>query len=568
MQRLVFFSVLLISLHTFSMVATAQQLIECPDTLASRLVPDMIARVTPGDSNRVRDMPSTSGNSIGFIPSEGEFYVLAGPVCSDGFAWWFVEHEGLVGWTVEGSNSYWIEPVNSDFVVPPRDFGAEESTSFAFLGMRLDLSNQIAAQATAELVADVPPDSGVFSMSIAPEHTYIEFEGWEDLYNPYLAIYPAEAYADYRNYDLEILRTTLTEQTAAPPYVGPIINAAIHFYVQPQYVNFMNGSGIRSIVHWSQNTNLITDGGVLYVYSGLTDDGQYLVQLVFPLESPRLATFYTVIGDNWDYTGLSGDTYSTYLDVAEGVMAQHPPQEFDPQLSQLDALIASLDLTAYNQDVMQDSDGNECVTRRSRLLVNEFARQALAESSLRVRDMPAGNTTGDNVLAGELVQVLSGPECVDNTAWWEIASDEGWSGWVAESGEQNYYFEPVTRTPTPTATYTPAPPTNTPTLRPNSTRSPTLTPSVSDCIITPIFASVLRSEPDVDSYRLQTISDPFYAIAQYQRRGEEFPWWQLGSQVETRYPNRNFVAGRWIRADFVTEEGPCESLPLYEYDDD
>jgi len=72
-------------------------------------------RVTPGDANNMRDTPSTSGNRVGQVPGEAEFAVLDGPVCSDGYTWWQIDYDGLIGWTVESiGNSYSLEPL-----VPP-----------------------------------------------------------------------------------------------------------------------------------------------------------------------------------------------------------------------------------------------------------------------------------------------------------------------------------------------------------------------------------------------------------------------------------------------------------------
>jgi uncharacterized protein YraI len=49
---------------------------------------------------------------IGQIPGEGVFSVVGGPQCADGYRWWQVSYNGLVGWTASGSGSeYWVEPI-------------------------------------------------------------------------------------------------------------------------------------------------------------------------------------------------------------------------------------------------------------------------------------------------------------------------------------------------------------------------------------------------------------------------------------------------------------------------
>jgi hypothetical protein len=48
---------------------------------------------------------------VGRIPGEDGFVVLEGPVCAEGYAWWRVDYNGTLGWTVEGTGEeYWVEP--------------------------------------------------------------------------------------------------------------------------------------------------------------------------------------------------------------------------------------------------------------------------------------------------------------------------------------------------------------------------------------------------------------------------------------------------------------------------
>lgn len=85
--------------------------IPCSPSLASRLVASEAGRVTPGSPNNVRSRPGTDHDKVGEIPGGGIFVILDGPACADNMAWWYVEYQGLVGWTPEGSDGdYWLEP--------------------------------------------------------------------------------------------------------------------------------------------------------------------------------------------------------------------------------------------------------------------------------------------------------------------------------------------------------------------------------------------------------------------------------------------------------------------------
>lgn len=70
------------------------------------------ARVTPGAPNRIRSQATVSSSQIGSIPGGGEFTVIGGSVCADGYRWVQVNYQGIEGWTAEGNNEeYWIEKV-------------------------------------------------------------------------------------------------------------------------------------------------------------------------------------------------------------------------------------------------------------------------------------------------------------------------------------------------------------------------------------------------------------------------------------------------------------------------
>lgn len=95
----------------FDLIAAvrANQPPECATVLLPRLRVDSYARVIDTTANNVRSGPSLSAERIGTIPTDGFFTILEGPVCADGFAFYKVDYEGLIGWTAEGQgDEYWI----------------------------------------------------------------------------------------------------------------------------------------------------------------------------------------------------------------------------------------------------------------------------------------------------------------------------------------------------------------------------------------------------------------------------------------------------------------------------
>jgi serine/threonine-protein kinase len=101
-------------------VTPSTEAVQCPGFLVSRLTIGQRARVTPGDNNSLNTLPARPSvnpysKRIASIRAGESFLVLDGPVCGDdGYVWWKVSFNGLVGWTPEGrtGSPYWLEPIS------------------------------------------------------------------------------------------------------------------------------------------------------------------------------------------------------------------------------------------------------------------------------------------------------------------------------------------------------------------------------------------------------------------------------------------------------------------------
>ncbi len=73
--------------------------------------------ILPGDPNNLNSKPArpsldASSIKVGSIPAGGVFTVLDGPICNHDIAWWYVDYNGVQGWTGEGQgNVYWAGPL-------------------------------------------------------------------------------------------------------------------------------------------------------------------------------------------------------------------------------------------------------------------------------------------------------------------------------------------------------------------------------------------------------------------------------------------------------------------------
>ena len=87
--------------------------VKCSQSLVSQLLPNTVARVTPGLPNRLRLTPGSTGSVITQIPGGASFTIVGGPQCgAEGWLWWQVNYNGTIGWTAEGdATTYWLEPI-------------------------------------------------------------------------------------------------------------------------------------------------------------------------------------------------------------------------------------------------------------------------------------------------------------------------------------------------------------------------------------------------------------------------------------------------------------------------
>lgn len=84
----------------------------CPNAPAARLIVRERARVATGDPRplNMREGAGTAFARIAQIPANGVFYVLEGPECSQLYAWYRVDFNGVEGWIAEGDmTAYYVE---------------------------------------------------------------------------------------------------------------------------------------------------------------------------------------------------------------------------------------------------------------------------------------------------------------------------------------------------------------------------------------------------------------------------------------------------------------------------
>lgn len=223
-------------------------------------------------------------------------------------------------------------------------------------GVSLTLPPSLAQSYQAALAAAIPRSEGPAFGGAAPTHVAVTFDQDQIQFpgNPrerQILIYPVsglraiDPFVSEMIDDLEKLlaRKPRTIPDTQQISVLPVQYAAQVFHTQVQYLDFANGSGVRFLSAYAQDVTPITNENIFYTFQGLTSDGAYYISAFYPISSTALPETYaeSTAAQNMD------EFVKTYTDkylpgVAEGLNSL-PPDQFVPDLSQLDLLVQSID---------------------------------------------------------------------------------------------------------------------------------------------------------------------------------------------------------------------------------
>jgi hypothetical protein len=324
-------------------------------------------------------------------------------------------------------------------------------------GVNLTVPPEIAQSNTTSVVPAVPRSDEPAFGGAAPAHVLVSFDSDKLTGSPrerQIRIYPVEglrAIDPVIAQEVDKLKDALakkpeTIEDGAP--LLPVQAAAQVFYSQLRYVDFANGSGLRYITAYAQDITPITNENAFYTFQGLTSDGKYYIAAFYPLSSTVLPNSFADSPAAQDVDAFSKpEKYEKYLtDVAAGLNSL-PPDQFSPDLSQLDTMLQSLSATPTLPDEAAASanapaaEGTPAATPAAAQATNQVATISADEAK------PAGTAT-----VRSLVNVRSGPSTRTRTLtqlrrnaqvqllgrdagarWIYVQYDEGKKGWVSAS---------------------------------------------------------------------------------------------------------------------------------------
>lgn len=259
-------------LSTGELVLTALRPPTCPDGFGSQLMPNLLARVTPGDPSTLWSDWQLSPNrrQLTTLPPGTSVSVLRGPECRNNYTWWEVTTAaGVRGWLAEGrvGEGAYLEPVAASLTAARRTF-LETILNGGAWTIPYDEANDVA---TTLIVEQLPP--------LRNETFFLTYtQGWlgEDprAYPPSLAIWRADG--------------------SGLQMVGAL-NA--DWYTAYHMAASLGGYAVRSV------ENVVTDGGAFFIIHGLIDNTVPTVDFVRESEFGLVVDFGRTHGIGGDIRG-------------------------------------------------------------------------------------------------------------------------------------------------------------------------------------------------------------------------------------------------------------------------
>ncbi|HEX7974825.1 MAG TPA: hypothetical protein VF498_10480, partial [Anaerolineales bacterium] len=243
-----------------------------------------------------------------------------------------------------------LSPVATAQPAPAATQPAPAATpNFQYGGVSFQYGPRIAAGLNAQSRPANPPSDKVAPWDVTPRSVQVDFTGYvlaDIFHNPRIMVFPTEEYAKISPQAAQIIETlrqllaNKPERVTDVPFL-PFWNAGQVFHTRLAYLDFKNGSGVRFLTEYSQNTPPISNYALFYSFQGLSADGRYYVSAILPVQNPILPDGRSLTQQ--DYETVNQD-YEAYLADIAARLELEPAESFNPNLNDLDALVKSLDV--------------------------------------------------------------------------------------------------------------------------------------------------------------------------------------------------------------------------------
>lgn len=124
----------------------------------------------------------------------------------------------------------------------------------------------------------------------------------------------------------------------------PWVNMKQAFCAQPQLVEFSGGRGIRYLTYYSQGPNPVLDYQVFYTFQGITDDGQFYISVLLPVETGIFPGDLSACNECSESDGDPVADLNATLAMQLIQLNAQSAESFSPSLTTLDNMIRSIQI--------------------------------------------------------------------------------------------------------------------------------------------------------------------------------------------------------------------------------
>ncbi len=170
-----------------------------------------------------------------------------------------------------------------------------------------------------------------------------------------IRVFPAQAFLDMyaqannpevavRIQELARLLGERPQEVTNPIPVLPGIGAVQTLRARVKYIDFSGGTGVAFLAAYKQGPAPLTNEDLTYFFQGLSSDGRWYISMAYPVNSARLPATAAEVPP--EAAQLAQQDYAAYLAQTTQLLDQAAANEFTPDLEALNAMLASLNLSA------------------------------------------------------------------------------------------------------------------------------------------------------------------------------------------------------------------------------
>jgi len=184
------------------------------------------------------------------------------------------------------------------------------------------------------------------SLGDMPQHVVLELHGYPLSNAAKLMIFHASDYAQYSDLTQKLIGALKSLGYSPGQSLPQDFPVGDMFYAQANTVSFQGGQGLRYLTQFDLAVTSINNNELFYYFHGLTKDGKYYVSAILPLN----VSFLPANGNSDEPTppngvpfdGTNSAVYLQYMTAITQKLNSARPEDFNPPLTTLDALIQSI----------------------------------------------------------------------------------------------------------------------------------------------------------------------------------------------------------------------------------